>query len=132
MTPEKREAIESAGFKVTTVKEFLELTEEEDRAIEENIASRGAHPTKTYGFTIILAGVTIMPLSALFESGCNDATVSTRDGVTFVHFDRKAASLGDAIASAVKDVERAGLEVAMVTFISVSMPLTCTDSAPLV
>ncbi len=72
---------------------------------------------KTHGFTIILAGVSeLTPDLAddLFEAGCDDATPWSRGGTVGVDFDRDAESLGDAVGSALKDVERAGLTVARV------------------
>jgi hypothetical protein len=72
---------------------------------------------KTYSFSLILAGVrelTVGMADALFEAGCDDATPASCEGVVSVDFDREADSLGDAIGSAVKDVERAGYAVARV------------------
>ena len=45
-------------------------------------------------------------IDALFEAGCDDATVGRTDGVQCIDFDRKAESLGEAIISAVRDVEQ--------------------------
>jgi hypothetical protein len=76
-----------------------------------------ATTTRTYSFTLILSGVTAITLDmadALFEAGCDDATPASCDGVVTVDFDRGAESLGDAIASAVMDIERAGYTVARV------------------
>jgi hypothetical protein len=73
--------------------------------------------TKTYSFTLILAGVTEITVEmadALFEAGCDDATPGSCEGIVSVDFDREADSLGDAIGSAVKNVERAGYAVARV------------------
>jgi hypothetical protein len=72
---------------------------------------------KTHDFTLTLARVDILTpdmAEALFEAGCNDSTPSSRDGVVSISFDREAPSLGDAIGSAIKDVERAGFSVARV------------------
>ena len=71
----------------------------------------------TYSFNLTLAGVaelTPAMADALFEAGCDDATPSSRAGVVTVGFDREAERLGDAIGSAVQDVERAGDAVAQV------------------
>jgi hypothetical protein len=51
---------------------------------------------------------------ALYEAGCDDGTLVSRCGVASVGFAREAESLGDAIGSAVKDVEKAGFKVAKV------------------
>ncbi|HXV62902.1 MAG TPA: hypothetical protein VEK15_19545 [Vicinamibacteria bacterium] len=59
---------------------------------------------------LILSGVS-EPTSeledALFEAGCDDATLAFRSGIAYLEFDREAPSLGDAIVSAIRDVERA-------------------------
>ena len=36
-------------------------------------------------------------IDALFEAGCDDATVGRTDGVHYIDFDREAESLGEAI-----------------------------------
>ncbi len=48
---------------------------------------------------------------ALFESGCDDGSPWSSEGVAFVGFDREADSLEAAIKSAVGDIRRAGCEV---------------------
>jgi hypothetical protein len=73
--------------------------------------------TRTFSFTFTLAGVSEMTpemAEAIFTAGCDDSTPGSCCGVVSVHFDREAGSLGDAIGSAVKDVERAGYKVARV------------------
>ena len=51
-------------------------------------------------------------INALFEAGCGDATFSMIDDVGFGDFDRRALSLVEAVASAIRDVESvAGLRV---------------------
>ena len=57
---------------------------------------------------------TIEMADRLYEAGCDDATFGTSNGVHFGTFHREADSLGDAIGSAVRDVERAGLSVARI------------------
>jgi hypothetical protein len=48
--------------------------------------------------------------------GCDDATFSTKDGLTFAEFDREAPTLIDAVASALTDIEAVdGYEVLPVT-----------------
>jgi hypothetical protein len=72
---------------------------------------------KTHSFRLTLAGVTGITdamSDALYGGGCDDAGVGSCDGVVTVDFDREADSLGDAIGSAVKDVEHAGFTVARV------------------
>jgi hypothetical protein len=72
---------------------------------------------KTYSFSLILSGVTeVTPemADALYEAGCDNSSPGSCERVVTVDFDREAATLGDAIGSAVKDVERAGYAVARV------------------
>jgi hypothetical protein len=72
---------------------------------------------ETYTFSLVLSGPSELTediANALFEAGCDDAGVGSCEGVLSVDFDREAESLGDAIGSAVKDVERAGFAVARI------------------
>ena len=60
-------------------------------------------------FTLIVDGVDLQDesvVNSLFESGCDDALIGVVDGVQFVDFDRDAASLDEAVLSAVADIER--------------------------
>lgn len=45
----------------------------------------------------------------LYEAGCDDATMSTCEGVITLSFDREAETIGQAIDSAMSDIRRAGL-----------------------
>jgi hypothetical protein len=72
---------------------------------------------KLYAFTLMLSGVdelTPEMADAIFAAGCHDATPWSREGCVAIGFDREAESLGDAIGSAVKDVQRAGYAVARI------------------
>lgn len=74
----------------------------------------------TYEFTLVLTGIE-EPIpktsgdafsaveDALFESGCDDATISVRCGRPFLEFAREAPSLKDAILAAIQDVLKAGV-----------------------
>jgi hypothetical protein len=65
---------------------------------------------KSYEFTLVLQGAaepTQALEDALFQAGCDDATLSRRHGVLQLEFARGAASLKDAIDSAIADVHRA-------------------------
>ena len=42
---------------------------------------------------------------AVFEAGCDDASIARIDGIQYVDFDREAASLDHAILSAVADLK---------------------------
>ena len=68
---------------------------------------------KTYGFFILLTAPTLSAeeCEALYEPACEDGTMVTRDKVTFIAFDRKAASLEEAIRSATADVRAAGFDI---------------------
>jgi hypothetical protein len=50
---------------------------------------------KTYAFSVVLTAPTLRrkDCDALYEAGCDDGTIVTRNGITFIAFDRKAASL---------------------------------------
>jgi predicted DNA-binding transcriptional regulator AlpA len=64
---------------------------------------------KTYTFTLLLSGATKLQKDLedrFFESGCDDALLSFRDGVFYIDFDREAESMQEAILSAILDVER--------------------------
>jgi predicted DNA-binding transcriptional regulator AlpA len=72
---------------------------------------------ETYEFTIVTDG--LHPKEENFEgrfydAGCNDALVSFQNGHVLLDFSRKAASLPEAIASAVEHVERAGATIARI------------------
>ena len=69
-----------------------------------------------YEFSLILTALEVTEEDAdkLFEAGCDDASILTRDGVTRLQFDRHASNLDEALSSAIQCVERAGLAVARV------------------
>ena len=59
-------------------------------------------------FTLIVDGPDLqddMYIDRLFEAGCSDAAIGRGDGIQYVDFDREAASLDEAVLSAVRDVE---------------------------
>ena len=60
-----------------------------------------------YHFTLIVDGPDLQDgaiIDRLFEAGCDDAAISRSDGIQYVDFDRDAASLDEAILSAVMDI----------------------------
>jgi hypothetical protein len=66
---------------------------------------------KTYEFDVILKGIeelTDEHADALFDAGCDDGTLASRDGITWIHFDRQSPSLEAAIRSAVSQVQSTG------------------------
>jgi hypothetical protein len=69
-----------------------------------------------YEFSLILTqpDVTDEDSDRLYEAGCDDASILTREGVTRLQFDRNAVNLDEALASAIHCVEQAGLAVARV------------------
>lgn len=68
---------------------------------------------KTYGFSVVLTvpALSVAECDALYAAGCDDGTIVTRKGVTFIAFDRQAGSLEQAIRSATAAVRAAGFEV---------------------
>lgn len=69
---------------------------------------------KSYDFKLVLADVSDVDDEqgcALFESGCDDGTLVSRNGEVFVRFSRESTSLEQAINSAAADVVRAGFQV---------------------
>ena len=72
---------------------------------------------KTYEFDVVLkdiAEVTEDRADALFAAGCDDGTPVSSEGTSWIHFDREAASLDDAIRGAVAQVRAAGFAVARI------------------
>lgn len=70
---------------------------------------------RVYDFTFTLSGVSELTAEVadrLYECGCDDASPYSEGPVVFLTFHREAESLGDAVGSAIRDVERAGFVVA--------------------
>lgn len=69
-----------------------------------------------YMFSLILRApdVTDEQADKLYEAGCDDGSILSRGDLTLVQFDRHAATLDEALASAIRDVESTGLQVARV------------------
>jgi hypothetical protein len=69
----------------------------------------------THSFTITVDHrLDDVELDRLYEAGCDDAVPEISGDRTFIHFDREAATLVDALTSAVVDVRRTGLNVVAV------------------
>ncbi len=68
---------------------------------------------KTYDFSVVLTAPALSDeaCEALYEAGCDDGTIVTRNKVTFIAFDRQADSLEEAIRSATADVRAAMFEI---------------------
>ncbi|MCI0464869.1 MAG: hypothetical protein L0Z62_48730 [Gemmataceae bacterium] len=72
---------------------------------------------KVHKFTLILSGVSeITPelADALYEATRGDIEFNLCEGVAYLEFSRTAATLREAILSAIKDVEGAGVGVRVV------------------
>jgi hypothetical protein len=72
---------------------------------------------KTYDFDVVLKDITQInddQADALFAAGCDDGTPSSCDGMAWIHFDREASSLEEAIGTAVAQVQSAGLNVSKI------------------
>ena len=64
-----------------------------------------------FQFTLVVDGPNLQNarlIDALFDAGCDDATIGCADGVQFVDFDREADAFDDAILSAIDDLEKVG------------------------
>ena len=69
---------------------------------------------KTYEFDLFLKSVlevTDDQADALFAAGCDDGTPASCNGAAWIHVDRDAASLEDAIRCAVAQVRSVGFMV---------------------
>lgn len=71
---------------------------------------------QVYEFSLVLTvtDVTEEDCDRLYEAGCDDGTIVTRDMKTCIAFDREAASLEAAIRSATENVRSAGFDVARI------------------
>ena len=72
---------------------------------------------RTYEFDAFLdsvSAITDEQANALFAAGCDDGTPACCDGHAWVHFDRAAPSLEEAIRSAVAQIQSAGFIVSKV------------------
>jgi hypothetical protein len=80
------------------------------KEVKSKAAGRAA--PNLYSFSLILQGANILSseiADALYEAGCDDALVGSRDGVLFAEFDREAVSSAEAILSAIRQIEAAGI-----------------------
>jgi len=65
---------------------------------------------KTHRFTLVVEGPDLQDdrvVDALFEAGCDDATVGRLGAVQYLDFDREAETLADAVFGATEAVEAA-------------------------
>jgi transcriptional regulator with XRE-family HTH domain len=65
-----------------------------------------------FDFTLLLDGISQVSTEvedSLFAAGCDDATISVRSGRVYLTFSRAAASMKDAIISAIRNVRESGV-----------------------
>lgn len=65
-----------------------------------------------YAFTLIIEGIpdlTPEVMDALFEAGCDDATIMMQADRVSMAFDRAGPTLKDAMVSAIRDVQKASI-----------------------
>jgi predicted DNA-binding transcriptional regulator AlpA len=61
-------------------------------------------------FTLLVEGADLLAqehVDALFDAGCDDALFGQRGSVYYADFDREATTFGQAIVSAIRDIQRA-------------------------
>ena len=78
---------------------------------------RNPDGSSEYDFTLLLDGISQIDAkveNALFEAGCDDATLSAREGRVYLSFSRTAASIKDAILSAIRNVHDAHLGASVI------------------
>ncbi|GBF82702.1 hypothetical protein [Aphanothece sacrum] len=65
----------------------------------------------TYNFTLVLSGINQVSedldaaIDAVFQAGCDDATLCFRDLIPYLEFDQEATSFREAVISAIHQVE---------------------------
>jgi hypothetical protein len=72
---------------------------------------------RTYEFDVILkdlSEVSDEQADRLFAAGCDEGSPASCDGVAWIHFDKEATSLEEAIRSAVAQIQTAGFQVSKV------------------
>jgi len=72
----------------------------------------------TYEFSVVLSGVnenTPNLEDALFEAGCGDGLICFYNDTVYIDFTRTSPSYKDAVLSAIKDIESAGLGARVVS-----------------
>ena len=66
-----------------------------------------------YQFSLVLENVddkTAGLEDSLYEAGCDDALMNSRNGIVYLDFDREANSLEEAVITAIRDVESASIK----------------------
>jgi hypothetical protein len=87
------------------------LGESDDGLIDAR-TGEGLKVETEHEFTLVLDGISELASSivdALFEAGCDDATISKQGGLVLMDFDRTAPTMTEAIVSAIQDVRKANI-----------------------
>jgi hypothetical protein len=66
----------------------------------------------SYQFTLIVEGADLQDetnLNALFDAGCNDATIGRVGSTQYLDFDREAETFADAVFAATEAIESAAV-----------------------
>jgi hypothetical protein len=69
---------------------------------------------KQYQFTLVLSGfseITSDLEDALYEAGCDDMLINSRNGVIYLEVDRESANFEEAVLSAIHNVFNAKINV---------------------
>jgi hypothetical protein len=72
---------------------------------------------KTHSFSLVYSGIddfTQQWLDALYDSGCDDATVGLQNGLVFMDFHRQAPTFQMALTSAIENVEKSRIPIRLV------------------
>lgn len=67
---------------------------------------------RSFEFVLVISGISAITAeleTALFNAGCDDATISMQRGKVYLDFNRTAPSLGEAILSAIQTVHDANV-----------------------
>src|SRR6266446_4112776 len=102
-------AILKTTLAISGAKWIYVLIAKTNRRMARMAKARKGYP-REQDFTLVLTGINeISPEAenALFEAGCDDATLSSRCGGVYLTFSRTAGTLKDAILSAIQDVRKA-------------------------
>lgn len=73
--------------------------------------------TRVHNFTFVTLGIEELTAEVgdkLFEAGCDDCTPWSEGPAVYLTFHREAETLGDAVGSAIKNVQQAGYGVSRV------------------
>lgn len=71
----------------------------------------------THQFTLIVDGPDLQDdahVNALFEAGCDDATVGRMGAIQYLDFDREAETFAEAVFGATDAIEKAGLDARVI------------------